>query len=343
MRILRHSLLLPAASIVLTLCVTTTARAQMFESVGTRAQGMGGAFVAVSDDASATWWNPAGLGAGAFLSAILERGQMREPADSLPGEPAWRNGTSGFAVAYPALGISYYRLRVSEIRTADSIASGGAGRQDQGTVDPVVRSVATSAFGATVGQSIGNHAIVATTVRLLRAGAVVSGDAMAAGALERIEDASVERQTKTDVDVGVMLKFAALRIGGAVKHVGEPSLGDGDARIVLARQARGGVALVKGRTGVFDSLIGAVDVDLTERTGVPDAARRIAAGGEVTLFGNRVGLRYGLSTPATGERRFSTSTGASLAFRQGLFLDGAVTPGSDRSRTAWSVALRSSF
>ncbi len=35
-----------------------TASAQGFEAVGTRALGMGGAFVAVADDASAVYWNP---------------------------------------------------------------------------------------------------------------------------------------------------------------------------------------------------------------------------------------------------------------------------------------------
>ena len=35
------------------------ASAQIVESVGHRALGMGGAFVAVADDSTATWWNPA--------------------------------------------------------------------------------------------------------------------------------------------------------------------------------------------------------------------------------------------------------------------------------------------
>ena len=37
------------------------ALAQTFESIGIRAQGMGGAFVAVADDASALYWNAAGI------------------------------------------------------------------------------------------------------------------------------------------------------------------------------------------------------------------------------------------------------------------------------------------
>ena len=45
---------------------------QIFESVGTRALGMGGAFVAVADDASAVWWNPAGLIVGQPFGATIE-------------------------------------------------------------------------------------------------------------------------------------------------------------------------------------------------------------------------------------------------------------------------------
>ena len=48
------------------------ARAQIAESVGVRAQGMAGAFTAIADDSSSTWWNPAGQAAGAYFNAILE-------------------------------------------------------------------------------------------------------------------------------------------------------------------------------------------------------------------------------------------------------------------------------
>ena len=56
--------------------------------------GMGGAFVAVADDATATWWNPAGLASGAYLNAIIERGSSQEPADpAVASGPALRTGT----------------------------------------------------------------------------------------------------------------------------------------------------------------------------------------------------------------------------------------------------------
>src|SRR5205085_9757114 len=56
------------------------ASAQIYESVGIRAQGMSGAFVAVSDDATTTWWNPAGLASGGYLNGILEVDQVDNPA-----------------------------------------------------------------------------------------------------------------------------------------------------------------------------------------------------------------------------------------------------------------------
>src|SRR6185503_20379672 len=45
---------------------------QSFNLVGTRARGMGGAFVAVADDASATWWNPAGLPNSLIVDGVVD-------------------------------------------------------------------------------------------------------------------------------------------------------------------------------------------------------------------------------------------------------------------------------
>src|SRR5215470_13415814 len=109
---------------VVSLCFVAPASAQPPDAIGVRAQGMGGAFTAVADDATATWWNPAGLATGAYLSAIAEYGRT----------PDNDRDHRGFALAFPALGLSYYRLTVSEMQPASSTDGSGAGRQDPGGV-----------------------------------------------------------------------------------------------------------------------------------------------------------------------------------------------------------------
>ena len=93
------AILLPAA-----------AAAQNVETVGSRALGMGGAFVAVANDSSATWWNPAALADGPFFSMTLGRAVAGQD-DVLP---AARTSVTEFALTTPPAGISYYRWRLSD-------------------------------------------------------------------------------------------------------------------------------------------------------------------------------------------------------------------------------------
>ena len=101
--------------------------------------------------------------------------------------------------------------------------------------------------------------------------------------------------------------------------------------------------MMRGKTGVFDAVTVAVDSDLTTSSTVLGDTRQVAAGGEIWMFRRRLGLRGGLSADTLGDRRTARSTGASVALRTGLYLDGAWTVGSDERRTGWSVSLRSSF
>jgi hypothetical protein len=120
--------------------------AQRFDDVGVRAQGMAGAFVAVADDASATWWNPAGL---ATSLGVAE----------LSGE-AGEGGFRSVALTFPSLGASYYRLRIKEIQPSATTGAPPSIREDNGAV---------SQFGATFGQSIAQQLVLATTVKLVNA------------------------------------------------------------------------------------------------------------------------------------------------------------------------------
>src|SRR5688572_33180567 len=96
------------------------ASAQVTEATGPRALGMGGAFVAVASDSSATWWNPAGLAAGPFFDMSLARTVLSGASDL----PAWRQKTSSFSIATPPVGFAYYRFRITDIQPFDPTGPG---------------------------------------------------------------------------------------------------------------------------------------------------------------------------------------------------------------------------
>ena len=51
---------------------------------------MSGAFVAVADDATAVWWNPAGLATGPYFNAIRRKGTGDPTGKSVATDPARR-------------------------------------------------------------------------------------------------------------------------------------------------------------------------------------------------------------------------------------------------------------
>src|SRR3954465_10038636 len=96
---------LPAAAL---LVGSRAVVAQTFEVVGTRAAGMGGAFVAVADDASATYWNPGGLALGHMFTAVFDRNVTDVRPDSLNDSSRHQTG-SLITLAMPALGFAHYQ------------------------------------------------------------------------------------------------------------------------------------------------------------------------------------------------------------------------------------------
>jgi F plasmid transfer operon, TraF, protein len=336
-----------ASAFLIAVASPLPALAQSNDAVGVRAQGMAGAFTAVADDASATWWNPAGLAGGAYLNTIIEYGTEREPRTDRDASgkpvPAWQVGARGFAAAFPALGLSYYRLQVSEIQPQTSTAAAGGVRQDQGTADVRLRSLLLSQFGATVGQSIGEHIVVGSTLKLVR-GSLVSevrpGDGVS---LDQAADLEGPVETHAGLDLGAMVSFGSTRLGLVARNVSEPVFGSGADALTLRRQVRAGLSYGTGRRGVIGSAVVAVDADLTTTPTVLGDERRLAAGAEAWVLRRNVGFRGGMGLSTIGARRSSLSGGVSLLLRSRTYVDGQATGGSDDSRRGWSVALRVTF
>jgi hypothetical protein len=349
--LLEYRLLSPQSLVVALFALfvsASPAAAQTYESVGIRAQGMGGAFVAVADDATATWWNPAGLASGAIFNAILEYDTAQDPRQPLDTAgaalPSSRSGVRGFAAAFPSLGLSYYRLRVSEIRPFPPTTAGlDLSREDQRRAPVLLSSLVLQQFGATVGQSVGDHLVLGSTLKLVR-GALASASGDAAGAsLDRAAELNGKAQTHGDLDLGAMAAFGPVHVGVAVKNVTEPAFQSGGDSMSLRRQVRVGLALTPTSGRTPGPMTIAVDADMT-RTGTPTGDdRRVAGGAELRLLRRHLSVRGGVSANTIGDARPVGSGGLSVALRSGLFVDAQTTAGADQARKSWGVALRVTY
>lgn len=291
------------------LACPSLAFAQRFDDIGVRAQGMAGAFVAVADDATASWWNPAGLATSLNLADLAAE--------------ATEGGGRGVAFGFPSLGLSYYRLKISQIQPSASIAPSASGRQDNGAAGSGVPAgdVALSQFGVTIGQTIVPHLVVATTVKLVNA----------------------QSDTQADLDVGAMAAFGVLRLGVTVRDVRSPTFGSGSDAVELGRRARAGAAVVAPGRGPLDRLVFAVDADLNStRVGGRDE-QEVAGGVEAWWRGRRLGLRGGGGTNTESGGGAFGAFGVTVVPYPRVNIDGAVTRGSDSARDRWSLGLRLAF
>lgn len=340
-------MLKPFVSLVSLVFLAAPAAAQTTDSVGVRARGMAGAFTAVADDATASWWNPAGLAGGAYFNALIETGHHQEPSSdrTSTGEPqsAWRSGNQSYAVAFPALGLSYYRLRVSGIQPLASTATAPAGRQEGGATEVRLRSVVLSQFGATIGQSLGEHLVIGSTLKLVSGGVASEVQPASTGSLDAAADLPTEGQTHGGLDIGAMAVFGRARIGVMVRNVTPIQFDNGLETQELSRQARLGGALSTGTRGVIGAATLAIDADLTRVTTVFGEERRIAGGGEAWTSARTLGVRAGVSVNTIGDRRTAVSGGLSTAVKKGLYADASITGGTDLERRGWAVGMRVTF
>lgn len=305
---------------------------------------MAGAFVAVADDASAVYWNPAGLASGAFFSLVLDHNSAE--ASKGPAPQAGSGSATFLALGVPALGLTYYRLRATTVESPIF-------PPDALNLPPplqvgemaLVHSLITHHTGVTLVQSLTGNLAVGTTLKVVR-GVAASGFRPAGDRGEILDEAGglVGRgSTEFDADVGVMAVAGSLRAGLTVRNVREPEFetpGD-EAVLQLHRLVRAGVAYT-----LASGILLSADLDLRSVPGTTGEVRNLAAGAETRVL-RRLAVRGGFrvntrDNPLAGRTPVGTA-GFSYAAMGSILLDGQVTLGGDESDRGWGVGVRVLF
>lgn len=304
---------------------------------------MGGAYTGVADDASAVYWNPAGLAAGAIVSVVLDLGQ----ASATPGAFDGGQERSSFLLALttPAVGLGYYRLRSTAASPGIRLFG------PPGTTPPLsavaelrTESLVTHHAGVTVVQSITQGVAVGSTLKFVRgvAGSLLIPGSDPEAALDAGADLIGRASNRFDLDVGIMAYGGPLKAGLTFRNVREPEFPlPGDAgELVLERQARAGLSYV-----ISDRWLAAADFDLTRTREVFGERRDAALGVEGQVL-PQLWVRSGFSVnTAAGSvsddnRAAAYSVGGSYAARRGLLVDGHFSTGRGRAGHQWGVAAR---
>jgi F plasmid transfer operon protein TraF len=325
-----------AAAALVVLAWPASAGAQEFETIGSRAAGMGGAFVAVADDASAAYWNPAGFAAGSYFSLVLDRASAKvNPAGDAAGS---RSGLL-IALGAPAIGLSYYRLRSTVLLPGPLPTGAGTdGRNDPHAGEVRLDTLITHHIGATLVQSIAPGVAVGATVKLVRgtATSAVQPDGDRDALLEDGGDLIGKGSTKFDADLGVMATAGRIKAGITLRNATAPgfaSAGGGPA-LKLERQARAGLAFAPPGGWLV-----AADLDLTKTAGPLGQVRNLTVGTEARIA-KRHYLRGGVRLNTVGEHATAVSAGGSYGVTASLLVDVQVTAGSDRTQRGWGISVR---
>ncbi len=319
--------------------------AQGFEAVGMRALGMGGAFVAVADDASATYWNPAGLVTGPLVTVVAEAGRGRYEDAPVPVGPSAPPGTRaalghhGTLVALGTwpVGATFYRLSSSSAR----VLTAGPVPPPVGTAASLARLITTH-VGINVLHTVVEGLHVGATVKYVHGSAAVDGVAPAPpDPLDRAGDLDGRGSSRADLDAGMMLDLPRLKVGLTARNLTAPAFETAIAgtRLQLERQVRTGLAV-----RASESLLVSVDADLTANDDPAGERRSLAAGLEQRFWQERAAVRGGLRVSTMGAARPTLTTGASVALRGGIFADGYLAVAADDAAIdGFGIGVRVAF
>jgi hypothetical protein len=258
-----------------------------------RAAGMGGAFTAVADDASAAVWNPAGLASGSYFSGVLDRNSLID------------SGSTIFAgVALPAFGLSYDRVAtgsaingrntlVAQDLGVSLVQSIGYSGVAVGTTLKWVRGETSTGAGAMTGNALDGDVGVMVTGALLKAGLTVHnlrrpGFDAADGSIvhrDRLVRGGVAIQARQDTVVAADVEFTKVAL--ATRNGGSPHFWR-DAAIGVENTP---ISSVRLRAGVHWNTAGGMGAAPTASFGGSYALRgSLMADGQVSV-GSKDGTR----------------------------------------------------
>jgi hypothetical protein len=285
---------------------------------------MGGAFVAVADDGTAAFWNPAGIALAPKGNLTVEWVGFQTGNRTVPPVAGPTKRTTEFA----SLGGGNFAVSYGTLQGADLVTTPTGLRAE---------TLKVTQYGATVLQALAPGVIVGSTLKVLRgfAASQTPFGSTGSNALSQVFSAQGNTVTKFDFDVGMMVVIQKLRLGLSAKNLEEPQFPDAaGTAITLRRQVRGGIAVLPtaGLTLAMD-----VDLDTVDLRG--GLRRMIALGGEDRI-GRHFALRGGVRWSIAGDRQLVGSFGLSLALRPGAWIDSHYTQGELDGDRGFGIAFR---
>lgn len=319
-----------------------TAEAQA--PLGTRAAGLAGAFVGVADDASAVYWNPAGLATGALVSAIFAVAGEETAPDNPQTAAGERHTGVLVALSLPPVGLAYYRVGSYGAATPTPAVTGLQSREE---VRRSVHAITTSTVGVSLLQSLTEHIVVSVTPKVVWGSAArgETSDSRGHDALSYAASLDGFGSTTFDVDAGVMVAVQRFRLGLVARNLTTPAFGVDDpgdiGAIELSREVRAGAAWGSTWPGIT-RLIVAADADLASRVTPFGDRRDVAVGVETWWMAQRLGVRGGVRRSTIGESRAAATAGISAALKAGMLIEAHAAFGRKEER-GWSVGVRAGF
>ena len=209
-----------------------------------------------------------------------------------------------------------------------------------------MRSFSARQLGLTLVQSIlpGVHA--GATLKYVRGtvreatddGSRSNSELLDAG--EDLEGGKADNQF--DLDAGVIAAAGPVRVGAVMRNIRQPDFGDDTAHFSLPRQTRIGAA-IDAEQGGGPPFIFAIDADVRSYETATGDRRVVSLGAEQWLWTKRVGIRGGARFNTVGAQERAATAGASIAARNGLYLEGHIVRGGSDADRGWGLGARVSF